>query len=405
MARTHLFTSESVTLGHPDKLADTISDSVLDAILLEDPRGRVACETLLTNGLVVVGGEITTEAYVDISAIVRSAVLAAGYNDSKIGLDGESVGVTVSISQQSPEIAGGVFDALEHRGREADEVAKLGAGDQGIVFGYANSDNTDYFPVAGKLAHLLTARLAELRQPKQEGSDILLPDAKAQATVRYEDGEPVAIENVLISTQHTHAVNLRGLQMFVEHSVIKPVIAAYNERHSLRAPLVDAGNYLINPAGEWHIGGPKADAGLTGRKIIVDSYCGYARHGGGAYSGKDPSKTDRSGAYALRWVAKNLVAAGAAEELELQVAYAIGAAEPVSISVDTRGKRSVGAAKIEGVIREVFDLRPGAILRDLQLREHPVYAETATNGHFGRNPGDRFAWERLDRVAAIRELL
>lgn len=402
--RSHLFTSESVTLGHPDKLADTISDSVLDAILKEDPRGRVACETLLTNGLVVVGGEITTEAYVDIAAIARKAILDAGYNDGKIGLDGESVGVTVSISQQSPEIAAGVFDALEHRGQEGDEISKLGAGDQGIVFGYANSDNSDYFPVAGKLAHMLTARLAHLRtQPYGEG--ILLPDAKAQVTIRYEDGEPVAVNNVLISTQHTRGESLGSLQAFVKYSVILPVLQQYNEELNLRAPLLDEGNYLVNPAGAWHVGGPKADAGLTGRKIIVDSYCGYARHGGGAYSGKDPSKTDRSGAYALRHVAKNLVAAGAAEELEMQIAYAIGVAEPVSISVDTKGKRSAGATKIEGIIREVFDLRPGAILRDLQLRENPVYAMTATNGHFGRNPDDLFSWERLDKVEEIRSLL
>jgi S-adenosylmethionine synthetase len=404
MTRSHLFTSESVALGHPDKLADTISDSVLDAILVQDPRARVACETMLTNGLVLVGGEITTEAYVDIADIARRTIVAAGYNDSRIGLDGDSVGVTVSISQQSPEIAAGVFNALEGRDTARDEVESLGAGDQGIVFGYANSDNTAYFPVAAKLAHLLTARLAEERL-LTPGEPLLLPDAKAQVTIRYEDHIPVAIDNVLISTQHSHVLDLAALQHYVRDVVIKPVIELYNEQLALHAPLIDEGRYLINPAGEWHVGGPRADAGLTGRKIIVDSYCGYARHGGGAYSGKDPSKTDRSGAYALRHAAKNLVAAGAAEELELQVAYAIGSSQPVSIHVDTRGRRSVGATKIEGIINELFDLRPGAILRDLQLREHPIYALTAQNGHFGRNPDDLFSWERLDRIEEIQALL
>lgn len=404
MTRSHLFTSESVALGHPDKLADTISDSVLDAILQQDPVARVACETMLTNGLVLVGGEITTEAYVDIADIVRDTILAAGYNDSRIGLDGESVGVTVSISQQSPEIAAGVFNALEGRGTARPEIERLGAGDQGIVFGYANSDNADYFPVAAKLAHMLTARLAKERRLTTE-KPLLLPDAKAQVTIRYEDNRPVAIDNILISTQHSHLLDLPALQDHVRDRVIKPVVELYNEQLALHAPLRDEGRYLINPAGEWHVGGPKADAGLTGRKIIVDSYCGYARHGGGAYSGKDPSKTDRSGAYALRHIAKNLVAAGAAEEIELQVAYAIGSSQPVSIHVDTRGKRSVGALKIEGIISELFDLRPGAILRDLRLRENPVYALTAQNGHFGRNPEDRFSWERLDRVKDIQALL
>ena len=404
MSSSYLFSSEDVSEGHPDRLADQISDAILDAILTEDPVARVACETFLTNGLVVVGGEITTEASVDIPTIVRRTIREVGYTDSKIGLDADSVGVTVSISQQSPEIALGVFNALEGRGTARPEVERLGAGDQGIMFGYANSDNDSYFPVAGKLAHLLTAKLAEVRHERKH-DDVLLPDAKTQVTIRYEDGEPVAVENVLISTQHTHAVGLSGLKDYVTSEIIRPVLKQYNEVESLRAPLLDAGNYLINPAGAWHVGGPKADAGLTGRKTICDSYCGYARHGGGAYSGKDVSKTDRSGAYALRWVAKNIVAAGLAEELELQVAYAIGSSRPVSFYVDTRGKRSVGATRIEGIINEVFDLRPGAILRDLRLRQNPVYRESARNGHFGRNPEDKFSWERLDRVKDLQQHL
>lgn len=405
---THIFTAESVSEGHPDKLADQISDCILDAILTEDPQARVAVETLLTDGLAVIAGEVTTEAYVEIPNLVRNKMLEVGYNSSEIGLDGASCGVTVALSQQSPEIALGVFNALEGRTEASkdtrDEIEKQGAGDQGIIFGYANSDNGSYFPIGGKLAHLLTAKHAEIRK-HGSGQDILLPDAKAQVSIRYENQTPVSIESILVSTQHVKGLTLKQIQDFVKNELILPVIEDYTNNHHLGNHLRDEGNYLINPAGTWNVGGPKADAGLTGRKIIVDTYTGYARHGGGAFSGKEPSKVDRSAAYALRWVAKNLVAAGAAEEIEIQIAYAIGSAIPVSIHVDTKGKRNVGKSVIEGIIDEVFDLRPGAIIRDLNLRNIQIYAETARNGHFGRNPNNSFPWEALDKVQEIQTFL
>lgn len=400
---SYIFTAESVSEGHPDKLADQISDTILDAILEQDPQGRVAIETLLTNGLVVIAGEVTAEAYVEIPELVRNKILEIGYNDGSIGFDGASCGITVAISQQSPEIAGGVFNAVEGRTEAPtdtrDEIEKQGAGDQGIIFGYANSDNESYFPIGGKIAHLLTAKHAELRKTGI-GQGILLPDAKSQVSIRYQDGIPVGIDNILISTQHAKGISLSEIQEFVRNELIRPVISEYIENQHFGVELTDAENYLINPAGTWNIGGPRSDAGLTGRKIIVDSYNGYSRHGGGCYSGKDLTKVDRSAAYALRWVAKNLVAAGAAEELELQVAYAIGSSLPVSIHVDTKGKRSIGASKIEGIISEVFDLRPGAIIKDLGLRDIQIYAETARNGHFGRQ-NELFPWERLNKVEEI----
>ena len=402
------FTSESVTEGHPDKIADQISDAVLDNILKQDPDARVAAETLLAKGFVVVAGEITTEAYANIEAIVRDAIIEVGYDRAKYGLDGHSVGVINAIIPQSPEIAGGVFNALEGRTEDLEtdtrEAAdKQGAGDQGIIFGYANSDNSSYFPAAGKLAHLLTAKLAESRK-SGDGQGILLPDGKAQVTLRYEDNEPVAIDNILVSTQHTTKANLKSIQSFVAENIILPVVEDYNENHAFGRTLLDNKNYLVNPAGEWHIGASSADSGLTGRKIIVDSYQGYARHGGGAYSGKDPSKVDRSAAYYLRYIAKNLVAAGAAEELELQVSYAIGKAEPLSVYVDTKGKRNVGRSVIEGIVRELFDFRPVSFIEELDLKNFSNYQTTAKNGHFGGTES-KFPWENLNKVTQINEYL
>lgn len=399
----HLFTSESVSEGHPDKLADQISDTVLDNLLLQDPSSRVAVETLLTNGLVVVAGEVTTEAYTDISTVVRDKILEVGYDDSSVGFDGASCGVTVALSQQSPEIAGGVFNALESRtGAAEDKYDLLGAGDQGIMFGYAVNDNKDYFPVAGKLSHLITERHAWLR--KNSSSSLLLPDAKSQVTVRYEDNVPVCIENVLVSTQHKAGFTLQDVKDYVVSELIEPVLAKYAEEEHFGELDYSNVSFLVNPAGVWNIGGPRSDAGLTGRKIIVDTYNGYARHGGGAFSGKDPSKVDRSGAYALRWVAKNIVAAGLAEEIELQVAYAIGSSRPVSINIDTKGKRSIGKKALEGIVQEVFDLRPAAIIEKLGLKSFTNYSQTAKNGHFGSSKYD-FPWEKLSAVDALQEYL
>lgn len=396
-----MFTSESVSAGHPDKLADSVSDAILDAILEQDPDARVAVETLAANGLIVIAGEVTTEAYVEIPDIVRKRILEIGYDSSAKGFDGASCGITVTLSQQSPEIAGGVFDALEGRGDSTrDSISSQGAGDQGIIFGYANSDNTSYFPAAGKIAHLLAERLHIVRN--NDSNSVLLPDSKTQVTLAYEDGIPVGINKVLISSQHYAEVSQTALYGYLVSNVIEPVIEEYNAEHAYGPELWNSGDYLINPAGAWSYGGPGADAGLTGRKIIVDSYNGYARHGGGAYSGKDASKVDRSAAYALRHVAKNLVAAGLAEEVEIQVAYAIGSAEPVSIHVDTKGKRSVGARELERIITEEFDLRPGAIIKDLDLKK-PRYSQTSAYGHFGRNPQGLFTWENLDKVQDLKK--
>lgn len=404
----YLFTSESVTEGHPDKTCDIISDTILQHIKKKDPNAKVAVETFLSKDLVIVGGEVTTEALIDYDSIIRKTILDIGFNNSDIGLDGATCSLLENITTQSPEIAKGVFNALEGRTTSLDDdrdaIERQGAGDQGIIFGYANKDNNSYFPAAGKIAHLLTAKLTEMRRINPDSP--LLPDGKSQVTLRYVDGKPVAVETVLISTQHKKTVNLQQLQSYVQENIIVPVLEDYNNNHAYGAELTDEHNYLINPAGEWNVGSSASDTGLTGRKIIVDSYCGYAKHGGGCYSGKDFTKTDRSAAYALRYVAKNLVAAGAAEELELQISYAIGSSKPVSLHVDTKGKRSVGVIKIEGIINELFDLRPGAIIRDLQLNTDIIpIAETARNGHFGRNPHNAFTWERLDLAKQIQDLL
>lgn len=403
----HVFTSESVTIGHPDKTADQISDAILDAALRQDPAARVACETILTGNTVLIGGEITTSAVLDFEAIARQTIIDIGYDRDGIGLNGHTAEVLVRVGQQSPEIAGGVFDALEGRGdNERDPIEAQGAGDQGIVFGYATADNTSAFPVAGKLAHLLSAKLTEVRR-SDTGRGILLPDGKTQVTIGYDaDGVPQTIESILISTQHERGVTLPQLSHFVRQFIIEPVVEDYNTNHALPGrEVLDQKNYLINPAGEWNVGGSESDAGLTGRKIIVDSYCGYARHGGGAFSGKDPSKTDRSAAYALRHVAKSIVQAGLAETAEVQVAYAIGSSRPVSISVDTRGTETIPVADIEAIIAQHWDLRPGAIERDFGLRAFDRYIETARNGHFGKSRvevgGELFPWEYTDLMVRI----
>jgi len=390
------FTSESVTEGHPDKMADQISDAILDAILTEDPHGRVACETLLTTGLVVVAGEITTEAYVEIPKIVRETVCDIGYDRESFGFDGNTCGVIVSIDEQSSDIAQGVDMAMELRtgsGGE-DQLNAQGAGDQGMVFGYACDETDDLMPVPVWLAHRLAHRLAEVR--KAGVLPYLRPDGKTQVTFRYEDGEPVALEAVLISTQHQPGLDIDTLLKpdLIEH-VIHPMVPPQFASDPFKV--------LTNPTGSFELGGPHADTGLTGRKIIVDTYGGMARHGGGAFSGKDPSKVDRSGAYAARWVAKHLVAAGAARRCEIQVAYAIGVAQPVSIMVETFGTEQVDPAKISEAVRDVFDLRPAAIIRDLDLRR-PIYRRTAAYGHFGRSDKE-FTWERLPRLDDVKQAL
>jgi S-adenosylmethionine synthetase len=396
LAALRLFTSESVTEGHPDKICDQISDSILDALLEQDPYSRVAVETLVTTGLVHVAGEVSTSGYVDISGIVRGKIRDIGYDSSEKSFDADSCGVSVSIGSQSPDIAQGVDRALEVReaaaeGRTSDQFDLLGAGDQGIMFGFATRETPQLMPVPIWLAHRLAERLAEVRR---EGVlDYLRPDGKTQVTVGYEGHTPRSVETVVLSTQHAPHVSTAQLQAEVEETVIRPVL----EHSPLHASDV---RLFINPTGRFEIGGPKGDAGLTGRKIIVDTYGGASRHGGGAFSGKDPSKVDRSAAYAMRWVAKNAVAAGLADRLEVQVAYAIGRAAPVGLYVETFGTGTVPDETIIGAIREVFDLRPAAIIRDLDLLR-PVYARTATYGHFGRElPG--FTWERIDRVDDLR---
>lgn len=387
-----LFTSESVTEGHPDKVCDRISDSILDAILAQDPHARVAVETMTTTGLVHVAGEVTTEAYVEIPQIIREEVLAIGYNSSRVGFDGASCGVSVSIDQQSPDIAGGVDRALEAReGSARDERDSQGAGDQGIMFGYACNDTPDLMPAPIWLAHRLAKRLAEVRHSGE--AEGLRPDGKTQVTLAYEDGRPVAIDTVLVSTQHDEALSNRALTDLVTSKVITPVL----DECGLELARADM-SILVNPSGRFVIGGPAGDAGLTGRKIIVDTYGGMARHGGGAFSGKDPSKVDRSAAYAARWVAKNVVAAGLASRCELQLAYAIGRAHPVGLYVDTFGTGIVEDHRIADAITEVFDLRPAGMIEDLDLLR-PIYKETSAYGHFGRG---LFPWEALDRVDALK---
>ena len=393
MTRRYLFTSESVTEGHPDKLADQISDAVLDAIIAEDPNGRVACETLVTTGLVLVAGEISTDIYVDIPSIVRKTVLDIGYTDAKFGIDGDTCGVMTAIQEQSVDIALGVEDALEHRGGSGDALDAVGAGDQGMMFGYACTENDELMPTPIAVAHRLAKRLADVR--KAGVVPYLRPDGKSQVTVEYEDGRPVRVDTVLISAQHREEVDVETLLApDVEAEVIDPVLREVDlDAEGVRV--------LVNPTGRFEIGGPKADTGLTGRKIIVDSYGGMAPHGGGCFSGKDPTKVDRSAAYMARYVAKNLVAAGAAERVQLQVAYAIGTAHPVSVNVDTFGTEHVDPAKMLEVSLDAFDFRPAAIIRDLDLRR-PIYRETAAYGHFGRKG---FSWEETDRADDLRRAL
>ena len=392
MADLRLFTSESVTEGHPDKICDQISDSILDALLQADPQSRVAVETLVTTGLVHVAGEVTTSGYVEIPALVREKIVEIGYDSSEVSFDGTQCGVSVSIGAQSPDIAQGVDDALEHRDeRSPDTLDAQGAGDQGIMFGFATTETPQLMPLPIWLAHRLAEQLARVR--KDGTLDYLRPDGKTQVTIGYEGYTPRTVETIVLSTQHAPRVTNEQLHADIVEAVITPVIgSAEVSAHHMRT--------LINPTGRFEIGGPKGDAGLTGRKIIVDTYGGASRHGGGAFSGKDPSKVDRSAAYALRWVAKNAVAAGFAERLEVQIAYAIGKAAPVGLYVETFGTGHIPDAVIQRAIREVFDLRPAAIIRDLDLLR-PIYTPTATYGHFGREL-PTFTWERLDRVDDLR---
>ncbi|MHB1884961.1 MAG: methionine adenosyltransferase [Acidimicrobiales bacterium] len=388
----HHFTSESVTEGHPDKMADQISDAVLDAILVEDPAGRVACETLLTTGLVVVAGEISTTAYVDVSHIVRRTILEIGYDRDELCFDGNSCGVLVSIDEQSPDISQGVSTALERRlGTDGEDVLSAqGAGDQGMMFGFACDETPDLMPLPIWLAHRFARRLAEVRKDATLG--YLGPDGKTQVSVLYEGDVPVRLTNVLISTQHTHGVDLdEELPRDLRKHVIEPVLPASLDTEGF--------TLLANPTGRFELGGPMADTGLTGLKIIVDTYGGAAHHGGGAFSGKDPSKVDRSGAYAARWLAKHVVAAGAARRCEIQVAYAIGVARPLSVMVETFGTETVAPDRIAAALDELFDLRPAAIIRDLDLRR-PIYRQTAAYGHFGRE--DAGPWEATPRVGDLR---
>ena len=390
------FTSESVTEGHPDKMADQVSDTILDAILEQDPSGRVACETLLTTGLCVVAGEITTEAYVDIPKLVRQTICDIGYDRESYGFDGNTCGVITSIDEQSPDIAVGVDTALEVRSGTSGEdfINAQGAGDQGMMFGYAVDETPDLMPLPIWLAHRLAHRLSEVR--KAGVLPYLRPDGKTQVSFDYEDGRPVRLRTVLISTQHQPGLDNETLLMpdLREH-VIHPLLPAEFAD--------DDYELLANPTGTFVLGGPHADCGLTGRKIIVDTYGGAARHGGGAFSGKDPSKVDRSAAYAARWVAKHVVASGAAHRCEIQVAYAIGVAQPVSIMVETFGTEQVDPLKIEKGVRDVFDLRPAAIIRDLDLRR-PIYRKTAAYGHFGRSEKD-FTWERTSKLDDLKSAL
>jgi S-adenosylmethionine synthetase len=391
-----LFTSESVTEGHPDKIADQISDSILDALLAQDPASRVAVETLITTGQVHVAGEVTTEAYADIPAIVRERILDIGYDSSRKGFDGASCGVSVSIGSQSPDIAQGVDTAYEARTGESieDPLDRQGAGDQGLMFGFACDETPELMPLPIALAHRLAKRLTEVR--KNGTVPYLRPDGKTQVTIEYIDGRPTRLDTVVVSSQHAADIDLETL--------LKPDIAEHVIAPELALLDIDTANYrlLVNPTGRFEIGGPMGDAGLTGRKIIVDTYGGMARHGGGAFSGKDPSKVDRSAAYAMRWVAKNVVAAGLAGRCEVQVAYAIGKAEPVGLFIETFGTETVDVDKIADAIAQTFDLRPAAIIRDLDLKR-PIYAATAAYGHFGRELPD-FTWERTDRAEQLTKL-
>ena len=386
------FTSESVTEGHPDKICDQISDTILDAMLEQDPDARVAVETLVTTGLVHVAGEVTTSGYVDIPQLVRQKLVDIGYNSSQIGFDGNSCGVSVSIGAQSSDIAFGVDSALESRAGSSDEDSQLGAGDQGMMFGYATNETKVFMPTPILLSHRLTERLSTLRRELNNG--LIRPDGKAQVSVNYDGNTPVSIDTVVLSTQHHPDISQDDLANLVLEQVIQPILRESGLESS-------EAKFFINPSGRFVIGGPQGDAGLTGRKIMVDTYGGMARHGGGAFSGKDPSKVDRSAAYAMRWVAKNIVAAGLADKAEIQVAYAIGVAKPVAVFVETFGTEKVDTQAIERAVHNVFDLRPAAIIRELDLKR-AIYAKTATYGHFGRELPD-FTWERTDRADALRE--
>ncbi len=388
-----LFTSESVTEGHPDKICDQISDAVLDAILSKDPNARVACETSVTTGLVLVAGEITTSTYVDIQKLVRDTIREIGYDRAKFGFDADTCGVITAIGEQSADIALGVDQALEAKeGKMTDaEIEAIGAGDQGLMFGFACNETPELMPLPISMAHQLARRLTEVR--KNGTLDYLRPDGKTQVTVEYEGDKPVRIDAIVISTQHAPEVTLEQIKADLMEHVIKPIVPAQ---------FLDADTkYFINPTGRFVIGGPQGDAGLTGRKIIVDTYGGYARHGGGAFSGKDPTKVDRSGAYAARYVAKNIVAAGLADKCEVQVAYAIGVAQPVSISVDTFGTGKISEENLVTLIRKHFDLRPAGIIKQLDLRR-PIYKQTAAYGHFGRNDLN-VPWERTDKAEALKK--
>jgi len=395
MSKLRQFTSESVTEGHPDKICDQISDAILDAMLTEDPNARVAVETMVTTGLVHVAGEVSTSGYVEIPAIVRKTVLDIGYNSSSIGFDGASCGVSVSIGQQSPDIAQGVDSGLEARdGGSSDPYELQGAGDQGLMFGYASNETSTFMPTAIALAHRLSEKLAAVRKSGQV--DFLRPDGKTQVTIGYEGSTPRTVEAIVVSSQHNDKVTQAEIHAAIREQVVNPILSESG---------LDFANakLFINPTGKFVIGGPQGDAGLTGRKIIVDTYGGASRHGGGAFSGKDPSKVDRSAAYAMRWVAKNVVASGAADRAEVQVAYAIGVANPVGIYLETFGTEKVDTQLIEKAIREIFDLRPRAIVESLDLLR-PIYKMTAAYGHFGRELPE-FTWEKLNRVEELRSAL
>mgnify|MGYP001201541968 FL=1 len=396
MASSFTFTSESVTEGHPDKLADQISDSILDALIDADPKSRVACETLVTTGIAIVTGEITTEdAYVDIPEIVRGTICRVGYDDPSLGFDGRTCGVMVALDEQSSDIAQGVDSSHESRlGQTTDDWDAQGAGDQGLMFGYATNETDSYMPMPIDLAHRMAYQLTEIR--RSGVIPYLRPDGKTQITIEYKDGKPVRLENVVVSTQHNDGIDTdRQIAPDLLEHVVRPIIPSQFKD--------DSYNTYINPSGRFVRGGPVADAGLTGRKIIVDTYGGMARHGGGAFSGKDPSKVDRSAAYATRWVAKNVVAAGAADRCEIQVAYAIGVARPMSVLVETFGTEKVDPEAIEKAIVDIFDLRPAAIIHELDLCR-PIYAATAAYGHFGRDD-ERFTWEQVDKVEDLQNAL